>query len=108
LPSPTTVATTPPPPPAPPPPPPPPPPAAADTCGAPSNPWGYNFCGRGSLITSPPSNFCSYFSPCVSTFWTATSGYVVQCASGKWSHSGGVSGACSSNGGVARSLYSGP
>ena len=76
-------------------------------CGAPSNPWGYNLCGRGSLIHSPPSSFCSYFVPCVSTFWTATSGYVVQCVSGKWSHSGGVSGACSSNGGVARSLYSG-
>ena len=83
-------------------------PPPADTCGAPSNPWGYNFCGRGSLISSPPANFCGYFSPCVSTFWTATKGYVVQCGSGKWSHSGGVSGACSSNGGVARSLYSGP
>jgi hypothetical protein len=44
----------------------------------------------------------------VITFWTATRGYVVQCASGKWSHSGGVSGACSSNGGVARMLSSGP
>ena len=81
---------------------------AADVCGAPRNPWGYNFCGRGGYITSPPSNFCAYFSPCVSTFWTATSGYVVQCVSGKWSHSGGVSGACSSNGGVARALYAGP
>jgi len=88
--------------------PPPPPPPPADTCGAPSNPWGYNFCGRGSLIYSPPSSFCTYFSPCVSTFWTATSGYVVQCASGSWSHSGGVSGACSRNGGVARVLYGGP
>jgi hypothetical protein len=28
--------------------------------------------------------------------------------SGKWSHSGGVSGACSSNGGVSKILYSGP
>ena len=87
---------------------PPPPPPPVDLCGAPANPWGYNFCGRGGLIHNPPSNFCVYFTPCVSTFWTATSGYVVQCASGKWSHSGGVSGACSSNGGVARSLYSGP
>jgi hypothetical protein len=77
-------------------------------CGAPSNPWHYNFCGRGGVIRNPPSNFCAYFSPCVSTFWTATRGYVVQCFSGKWSHSGGVSGACSSNGGVRRILYSGP
>jgi hypothetical protein len=89
-------------------PPPPPPPPAAGTCGAPSNPWGYNFCGRGSYITNPPADFCSYFYPCVSTFWTATRGYVVECASGSWSHSGGVSGACSKNGGVARILYSGP
>jgi len=88
--------------------PPPPSPRSPNLCGAPANPWGYNFCERGGLIYKPPSNFCVYFSPCVSTFWTATSGYVVQCVSGKWSHSGGVSGACSSNGGVARSLYSGP
>lgn len=87
---------------------PPPPAPVVDLCGAPSNPWGYNFCGRGSYITSPPSNFCVYFRPCVSTFWTATSGYVVQCVSGKWSHSGGVRGACSSNGGVSQPLYSGP
>lgn len=77
-------------------------------CGAPANPWHYNFCGRGGVIRNPPSNFCAYFSPCVSTFSTSTSGYVVQCFSGKWSHSGGVSGACSSNGGVRRILYSGP
>lgn len=89
-------------------PPPPPPPPSPSLCGAPANPWGYNFCGRGGPIYNPPSNFCVYFNPCVSTFWTATSGYVVQCVSGKWSHSGGVSGACSSNGGVARQLYSGP
>jgi len=84
------------------------PPPVVNFCGAPSNPWGYNFCGRGGLIHNPATSFCSYFAPCVSTFWTATNGYVVQCVSGKWSHSGGVSGACSSNGGVARSLYSGP
>ena len=77
-------------------------------CGAPSNPWHYNFCGRGGPIYSPAGSFCAYFYPCVSTFWTATRVYVVRCASGKWSHSGGVSGACSSNGGVSRILYSGP
>jgi hypothetical protein len=102
------VVPTPSPSPAPPPPPPPPPSPVASTCGAPSNPWGYNFCGRGGYIYQPPSTFCTYFAPCVSTFWTATSGYVVQCASGSWSHSGGVSGACSRNGGVAGVLYSGP
>lgn len=84
------------------------PPPVVNLCGAPSNPWHYNFCGRGGVITRPPSSFCAYFVPCVSTFWTATKGYVVRCVSGKWSHSGGVSGACSSNGGVSRILYSGP
>lgn len=77
-------------------------------CGAPSNPWHYNFCGRGGVIYRPPANFCSYFVPCVSSFWTSANGYVVRCASGKWSHSGGVKGACNSNGGVSRILYSGP
>lgn len=107
-PTPTSAAAPPPPPPSPAAAAPPPPPPAANTCGAPSNPWGYNFCGRGSYIYNPPQNFCSYFSPCVSTFWTSANGYVVQCVSGKWSHSGGVSGACSSNGGVSKILYSGP
>ena len=107
-PSPSPVVSTPSPSPQPASPPPPPPSPVASTCGAPSNPWGYNFCGRGGYITDPPADFCTYFAPCVSTFWTAISGYVVQCASGSWSHSGGVSGACSHNGGVARVLYSGP
>ena len=33
-------------------------------------------------------------------------GYVVECANGEYSHSGGVSGACSRDGGVAAILYS--
>jgi len=88
--------------PAPPPPPPPPPPA--NTCGAPSNPWGYNFCA-GSLIYSPPSNFCSYFN-CIASFWKSTAGYVDECQDGTYSHSGGRSGACSYHGGELRPLYS--
>ena len=85
--------------PAPPPPPPPP-----STCGAPSNPWGYNFCG-GSLIYSPPSNFCTYFN-CIPSFWKSTNGYVDECVDGAYSHSGGRSGACSYHGGEMRPLYS--
>src|SRR5205823_3014390 len=46
-----------------------------------------------------------YFS-CVSTFWTATRGYVAECANGEYTHSAGVSGACSRDGGVSRTLYS--
>jgi hypothetical protein len=85
--------------PAPPPPPPPPP----STCGAPANPWGYNFCG-GNLIYSPPGNFCSYFN-CIASFWQYTNGYIDECADGTYSHSGGRQGACSHHGGERRPLY---
>lgn len=89
-------------------PPPPPPAAASGLCGAPSNPWGYNLCGRGGLITNPPGDFCSYFAPCVGSFWTSTNGYVVQCVNGRWSHSGGVRGVCNKDGGAGPALNSGP
>jgi len=59
----------------------------------------------GSLVYNPPADFCASHI-CVSTFWTATNGYVVECADGHYSHSGGVRGACSRNGGVAATLYS--
>ncbi len=36
---------------------------------------------------------------CIPSFYGG-SGYVVQCADGEWSHSGGLSGACSYHGGV--------
>ena len=80
---------------------------ATGLCGAPNNPWGYNLCGRGGLVFTPPGNFCSYFGPCVSSFWTATNGYVAQCANGRWTHSGGVRSVCNKDGGEARSLSSG-
>jgi len=68
------------------------------------NPWGYDF-NSGNMIYSPASGFCSYFG-CVSTFWTATRGYVVECSNGLYSHSGGIRGACSRDGGPAAILYS--
>jgi uncharacterized protein DUF4236 len=67
------------------------------------NPWGYNF-SPGSLIKSPPDEFCSYF-PCIASFWDSTSGYVVECRDGQFSHSGGRSGVCSHHGGKARTLF---
>lgn len=72
--------------------------------GVNNNPWCYDF-NPGNLIYSPPSAFCSYFT-CVSTFWTATRGYVAECVNGSYTHSAGVSGACSRDGGVMRALYS--
>jgi hypothetical protein len=68
------------------------------------NPWGYNFT-PGSLIYTPNTGFCGYFS-CVTTFWTKTNGYVAECVNGEYTHSGGVSGACSRDGGVEQALYS--
>lgn len=79
------------------------PPPVKSTCGAPANPWGYNFCG-GSFITSPASAFCSYFK-CIASFWKSTLGYVDECRDGTYSHSGGRQGACSYHGGELRPLY---
>jgi len=77
----------------------------APTCQAVNNnPWCYNFTA-GSLIYSPQAAFCDYFS-CVSTFWVDTNGYVAECGNGKYTHSDGVSGACSRDGGILRVLYS--
>ncbi|BCL79666.1 hypothetical protein ccbrp13_21310 [Ktedonobacteria bacterium brp13] len=84
------------------------PPAPAPTTppapvGVNGNPWGYNF-NAGNVIYNPAAGFCSYFS-CVSTFWKDTNGYVEECVNGEYSHSGGVSGACSRDGGELRPLY---
>jgi hypothetical protein len=76
--------------------------AATNTCGAAANPWGYTFCG-GSTISSPPSNFCSYFN-CIASFWNGV-GYVEQCVDATFGKSGGRSGSCSSHGGNSRPLY---
>lgn len=84
-------------------PPPPPPPPACN--GAEINGGCYNTnANGGTLVYGPPSTFCDYFT-CVSTFWTATSGYVAECNDSHYTHSGGVSGACSRNGGVLAPVY---
>jgi hypothetical protein len=80
--------------------PPPPPPPAFNYCGAPANPWHYNFCG-GTVITAVPSSFCSYF-PCIPSFWQSAKGYAEECVDGKYSHSGGRPGACSYHSGELR------
>lgn len=78
------------------------PPAAFNYCGAPANPWHYNFCG-GSLITSPAADVCNYFN-CIANFGNGV-GYMVQCNDGTYSMSGGRRGACSSHGGEGRPVY---
>ena len=74
---------------------------AQNLCGAPSNPWGYNFCG-GSFISAPPANFCNYFN-CIASFWNGR-GYVMECSDTTYSKSGGISGSCSQHGGNFRAL----
>jgi hypothetical protein len=74
---------------------------SASTCGAPKNPWGYNYCG-GKYIYRPASSICSYFR-CMDNFWNGR-GYVMQCRDGVLGKSGGISGSCSWHGGNRRPL----
>jgi len=73
-------------------------------CGAPANPYNYTYCGKGSLITSPPSDICTYFR-CIANFSNGT-GYMIVCNDGMVSMSGGLSGACSGiHDGVKQPVY---
>jgi len=78
----------------------------AATCGAPANPDGYNFCGRGGLIYTFPSDFCDYFD-CIASYPNGT-GYIDECSDETYSHSGGRPGACSHHGGELRPVDAGP
>lgn len=79
-------------------------PAAFNYCGAPANPWHYNFC-NGNVVYGVPSDFCNYF-PCIPSFWNSTKGYAEECVDGKYSHSGGRPGACSYHNGELRPVLS--
>ena len=80
-------------------------PVPPSLCGAPQNPFGYNFCGRGGHIYSPAGETCSYFN-CIANFQNGR-GYMVKCVDRTYSMSGGISGACSRHGGEERAVYSG-
>jgi hypothetical protein len=56
---------------------------------------GASACGQNS--GSGAGGFCSTHA-CIANF-TNGNGYIVQCADGMWSHSGGEPGACSDHGG---------
>ena len=79
-------------------------PTQPQTTGVNGNPWDYTF-QSGNLIYNPPVTFCEYFN-CIPSFWESTNGYVDECYDGTYSHSGGVTGACSRHGGEFRPLYS--
>ena len=53
--------------------------------------------GPGSTSHATDAEFCSTHQ-CIENFPNGN-GYIVQCADGEWSHSGGLSGACSDHGG---------
>jgi hypothetical protein len=78
----------------------------ASLCGAPANPYGYNFCGRGGYVLDPPPDVCSYFD-CIPNFWNGT-GHMEECQDGMYSMSGGRSGSCSHHGGNLRAVDRGP
>jgi hypothetical protein len=71
-------------------------------CGAPQNPYGYNFCG-GLYIRDPKPDTCDYFD-CIANFGNGI-GYMIQCQDGTFSMSGGRQGSCSHHGGNRRPVY---
>jgi hypothetical protein len=79
-----------------------PPPPPPNLCGAPPNPYGYNFCG-GSPLADPASNICSYLD-CVANFFNGK-GFVVECQDNTFSKSGGTKAVCSKHVGYLQTLY---
>ncbi|MEH0844419.1 hypothetical protein V6U81_18725 [Micromonospora sp. CPCC 205711] len=77
-------------------------PTSGDLCGAPENPYGYNYCG-GSYIYDPAADVCDWFD-CVDTFWDGK-GYLVQCEDGLVSMTGVQGGPCAGHGGTRRPGY---
>jgi hypothetical protein len=65
--------------------------------------YGSGSASSGSGSTSAETDFCSTH-PCIENFYNG-SGYIVQCNDGMWSHSGGLSGACSYHGGESGTTY---
>jgi len=70
-----------------------------------ANPYGYNYCGRGSRVCDPKPDICAYFD-CIGNFDNGK-GYMIECADGKVSMSGGRQGSCSQHGGNRRTVYDG-
>jgi len=83
-------------------PPPPAPAPPANLCGAPTNPYGYNYCGRGANVSNPPGDVCAYFM-CIANFSNGR-GYMEECRDGTVSKSGGIQGSCSKHGGDQRAI----
>ncbi|QLQ39489.1 hypothetical protein [Micromonospora robiginosa] len=78
-------------------------PAAERRCGAPPNPFGYDFCG-GNRIRKPAAGICDWFE-CVPGFWSGR-GWLVQCRDGAVSRTGGQRDVCAGHRGLRRSVWS--
>ncbi|MFC4145796.1 hypothetical protein ACFO0M_05980 [Micromonospora mangrovi] len=78
-------------------------PAVAAPCGAPVNPFGYDYCGD-TRISRPARTVCDVFR-CAPGFWSGR-GYLVQCRDGRISLTGGQPDACADHRGVRRTLWS--
>ncbi|MFU8870432.1 hypothetical protein [Micromonospora sp. SL4-19] len=77
-------------------------PAGERRCGAPANPYGYDFCG-GSRIRKPARGVCDWFD-CVPGFWSGE-GWLVQCRDGMVSLTGGERDACTDHRGFRRTVW---
>ena len=77
-------------------------PIPADRCGAPENPYGYNYCG-GVLVREPAPDVCRWFT-CVEGFW-AGRGYLTVCEDGRLGMVGGPSGRCPERAGRKEPVY---
>ncbi|MFI1192342.1 hypothetical protein ACH4T9_03575 [Micromonospora sp. NPDC020750] len=71
-------------------------------CGAPANPFGYDYCG-GSRVRRPDVRVCDFFD-CGQDFW-AGRGYLVQCRDGAVSLTGGRRDACATHDGLRRTVW---
>ncbi|MCZ7439553.1 hypothetical protein O7598_24330 [Micromonospora sp. WMMC241] len=77
-------------------------PAAERRCGAPPNPFGYDYCG-GQRIRKPAAGVCDWFE-CVPGFWSGR-GWLVQCRDGAVSRTGGQRDACAGHRGLRRTVW---
>lgn len=76
-------------------------------CGAPRNPFGYNFCGsqpgHDAALYSPDHRICRYFA-CAPGFFHQH-GYVIECQDGMFTQTGGTSRECSGHGGFQSVVF---
>ncbi|MGN9779288.1 hypothetical protein ACTMS0_26530 [Micromonospora sp. H33] len=77
-------------------------PTGPDLCGAPANPYGYNYCG-GSRVHDPVADVCRWFR-CVADFGRGK-GHLVRCEDGLIGWVGGPGGTCPSHPGANRPVY---